>query len=553
MDESNTETEHTSAPAIPASTVGADQQVRATSPWATLGNELFRLLWIASVVSNIGTMMQDVGASWLMTELAPSPLMVALIQTAGALPVLLLSFAAGALADIVDRRWLLIFSQFWMLVAAAGLGLLTIFHLTSPFMLLAFTFLLGFGNALTGPVWQAIVPELVPREEVGAAISINSVGFNVARAVGPALGGIVVAALGSGAVFLLNAVSFLGVIVVFYRWKRKPRKSVLPAERVLGAMQAGWRYVAHAPSIRFTLVRLMLFMLGASAFWGLVPLFARQDLKSGAAAYGALLGFFGSGAVLAGSILPRTQRKFGLRKLLNYATFLNIFALILMAVLRYYPVACVATFALGFAWTTELSTFNTSVQLNTAAWVRGRAMAFYQLTYFVMLGAGSALWGTVAEHIGMARALLGAAVALILGVIVEERFPVRFADGLNFEPSAGPSPVVLTEPLAEHGPVLVTVEYYIDPKTSAEFSAAMLDLGRFRRRDGAVDWGLFEDVAEEGRFLETFVVESWGEHLRQHERATIADRKISQRANSFHIRDIPPAVSHLLYAYYQEK
>jgi MFS family permease len=388
---------------------------------------------------------------------------------------------------------------------------------------------------------------------VGPAISINSVGYNVARAVGPALGGIVVAAMGSAAVFLLNAVSFLGVIVVFYRWIRKPRQSVLPAERVLGAMQAGWRYVAHAPPIRFTLVRVSLFMLGASAFWGLVPLFARQDLKSGAAAYGALLAFFGSGAVLAGSILPHLQRKFGLKKLLNYATLLNIFALILMAVLRYYAVACSATFAFGFTWTTELSTFNTSVQLNTAAWVRGRAMAFYQLTYFAMLGAGSALWGSIAEHVGMARALLGASLALALGIIVEERFPVRFADGLNFEPSAGPSPFVLNEPHAEHGPVLITVEYYIDPKTSAEFSTAMLELGRFRRRDGAVDWGLYEDVAEAGRYLETFVVESWGEHLRQHERATIADRKISERANSFHIRDIPPMVSHMLYAYYQEK
>ncbi len=530
----------------------AGQLAPVRSSWATLAHDLFRLLWIASVASNIGTMMQEVGASWLMTELAPSPLMVALIQTAGALPVLLLSFAAGALADIVDRRQLLIFSQCWMLVAAAGLGILTVFHLTSPLILLSFTFLLGFGNALTGPVWQAIVPELVPREEVGAAISINSVGYNVARAAGPALGGLVVAAIGSGAVFLLNAVSFLGVIVVFYRWRRKPRKSVLPAERVMGAMRAGWRYVAHAPNIRFTLVRLSLFMLGASAFWGLVPLFAKQDLGRGAAAYGVLLGFFGSGAVLAGSILPRLQRKFGIKLLLNYSTFLNVAALVLMAMWRDYPAACVAAFASGFAWTTELSTFNTSVQLNTAAWVRGRAMAFYQLTYFVALGAGSALWGTIAEHVGMPRALLVAALSLLLGLAVEERYPVRFAEGLNFEPSARPVPVVLNAPHAEHGPVLITVEYRIDPQKAADFAVAMLELGRFRRRDGAVDWGLYEDVAQEGRYLETFMVESWGEHLRQHERATIADRQISERANSFHVPDSRPVVTHLLYSYYQE-
>ncbi len=552
MSDSNLGTEQPAASAPLANQAGASQPQAISSSWVTLQHELFRVLWIASVASNIGTMMQEVGASWLMTELAPSPLMVALIQTAGALPVLLLSFAAGALADIVDRRRLLIFSQSWMLVAAAGLGILTVFHLTSPLLLLAFTFLLGFGNALTGPVWQAIVPELVPRAEVGAAVSINSVGYNVARAAGPALGGLVVAAIGSGAVFLLNAVSFLGVIVVFYRWRRKPRKSVLPAERVMGAMRAGWRYVAHAPSIRSTLVRLSLFMLGASAFWGLVPLYARQDLGRGAAGYGVLLGFFGSGAVLGGSILPRLQRRLGIQRLLSSTTLLNVAALMLMAVWRRYPVACAAAFAAGFAWTSVLSTFNTSVQLNTAGWVRGRAMAFYQVTYFAGLGAGSALWGFVAEHVGIPRALLVAALALAVGRIVEDRYPVGLGEGINFAPSFRPVPVVVNEPQAEHGPVLITVEYRIDPRRAAEFASVMLELGRFRRRDGAVDWGLFEDVAEQGRYLETFVVESWGEHLRQHERTTVADRLISERANSFHIPDGSPPVSHLLYAYHEE-
>jgi predicted MFS family arabinose efflux permease len=494
-------------------------------------------------------MMQDVGASWLMTELAPSPLMVALIQTAGALPVFLLSFAAGALADIVDRRRLLIFSQGWMLGAAAGLGILTVFHLTSPVLLLTFTFLLGLGGALNGPAWNAIVPELVPRAEVGAAVSLNSVGFNVARAAGPALGGLVVAAVGSGSVFLLNAASFLGVIFVFYRWRRKPRKSVLPAERVVGAMRAGWRYVAHAPSIRSTLIRLSLFTLGASAFWGLVPLFARQNLGRGAAGYGVLLGFFGTGAVIGGSILPRLQRRLGITHLLSSTTLLNVGAFLLMAVWRQFPVACAAAFAAGFAWTAALSTFNTSVQLNTAAWVRGRAMAFYQLTFFAALGAGSALWGSVAEHVGIPRALLVAALALALGLLVAARYPVGFGEGLNLAPSSRPIPVVVNEPQAEQGPVLVTVEYRIDPQRTAEFTSAMLELGRIRRRDGAVDWGLFEDVAEPGRYVETFMVESWAEHLRQHERGTVADSQIWERARSFHLSDTPPTVSHLVYAY----
>jgi predicted MFS family arabinose efflux permease len=497
-------------------------------------------------------MMQEVGASWLMTQLAPSPLVVSLIQTAEALPVFLLALAAGALADVVDRRRLLIFSQCWMLGAAAGLGLLTVLHLTTPQLLLAFTFLLSFGNALNGPAWQAIVPELVPHAEVPAAVSLNSVAFNVARAAGPALGGLVVAAAGSGAVFLLNAVSFLGVIVVLYRWRRTPRKSVLPAERVVGAMRAGWRYVAHAPSIRSVLIRVSLFMLGASAFWGLVPLFARQNLGRGAAGFGVLLGFFGSGAVIGGSFLPSLQRRLGIKRLLRATTLLYAGALALMAVWPRFPVACVAAFAAGSAWTTALSTFNTSIQLNTAAWVRGRALAFYQLTYFAGLGAGSAVWGSVAEHVGIPRALLVAALALAVGLLAATRFPVGLGEGLDLKPSSRPGPVVVHEPPAERGPVLITVEYRIDPQRAAEFTLAMLELGRVRRRDGAMHWGLYEDVAAPDRYVETFVVESWAEHLRQHERATVADRQIWDRARSFHLRGGPPAVSHLVYAYPEE-
>jgi hypothetical protein len=342
------------------------------------------------------------------------------------------------------------------------------------------------------------------------------------------------------------------VIVVFYRWRRKPRKSVLPAERVVGAMRAGWRYVAHVPSIRSTLVCVLLFSIGASAFWSLVPLYARQELGRGAAGYGVLLGFFGAGAVLSGSILPRLQRQLGIERLLRDITLLNAIGLSMMAVWRHYPVACVAAFADGFAWTAAFSTYNTSVQLNTAAWVRGRALAFYQLTFAAALGAGSFLWGAVAEHVGIPQALLAAALALALGLLLAARYPVGFAEGLNLAPTSPRLLVVANEPGAEQGPVLVTVEYRIDPKRAADFAVALQELGRVRRRDGAVDWGLYEDVAEQGRYLETYVVESWGEHLRQQERATEADRQIWERANSFHLPDGPPPVSRLLYAYHQE-
>jgi MFS family permease len=487
-----------------------------------------------------------------MTQLAPSPLLVSLIQSAEALPVFLLALAAGALADVVDRRRLLIFSQSWMLGAAAGLGFMTILHWTTPPLLLVFTFLLSFGGTLNGPAWQAIVPELVSRAEVPAAVSLNSVGFNVARAAGPALGGLIVAAAGSGAVFLLNAVSFLGVIVVLYRWHRTPHKSVLPAERVLGAVRAGLRYVRHTPSIQSVLVRAALFMLGASALWGLVPLFARQNLGRGAAGYGVLLGFFGSGAVIGGSILPRLQQELGIKRLLAAATLLFAGALALMALWRHFPVACLAMFTAGFAWTSQLSTLNTSIQLNAPAWVRGRALAVYQLTYFAALGASSALWGSVALHVGIPGALFVSALTLAAGLSVAARFPVSLAEGLDLEPSPRPVPVLVNEPHAERGPVMVTVAYRIDPQRTREFTQAMIELARVRRRDGAMRWGLFEDVATPGCYLETFLVESWVEHLRQHERATVTDRAVWDRVRSFHRSESPPAVSHLVYAYPEE-
>ena len=532
---------------------GAAKPAAIMSAWIPLRRKLFRTLWLAAVASNLGTWMHEVGATWLMTQLAPSPLMVSLVQTAEASAVLLLVLAAGALADVLDRRRLLLFSQSWMLGAAVGLGVLTILHLTTPSLLLAFTFLLSFGNALNGPAWQAIVPELVPRTEMPAAVSLNSVGFNVARAAGPAIGGLIVAAVGSGAVFLLNAVSFLGVIVVLYRWHRTPRESVLPAERVLGAMRAGLRYVWNAPPIQCVLVRVALFMLGASALWALVPLYARQNLGRGAAGYGALLGFFGTGAVIGGSFLPYLQRRLGIERLLSSGTLMFATALGLMAVWRQFAVAGLAMFSAGFAWTTQLSTLNTSVQLNAPAWVRGRALAVHQLTYFASLGICSALWGSIALHFGIPRAIFAAGLSLALGFTAIRRFPVAFGNDVDFEPAPRPPmPVAVNKPEPDEGPVLVTVEYGISPLEGGSFTLAMLELRRIRRRDGAMRWGLFEDVAKPGRYLETFVVESWAEYLRQHDRSILADHRVRERVRAFHLGDTPPLVSHLLYAYHDE-
>src|SRR5262245_52996950 len=261
-------------------------QLRLPHGWEPLGQPLFRALWLAALASNVGTWMHEVGADWLMTSLSTSPLLVSLVEAASSLPVFLLSLAAGALADVVDRRRLLLFTQCWMLMAAAGLGILTLAGGTTPWSLLGFTFVLNVGTALNAPAWQAIVPELVARDEISSAVALNSVGFNIGRSVGPALGGLIVAQFGPGAVFLLNAVSFLAFIVLLVRWRRTPRKSILPAERVRGAIRAGIRYARYAVSLRNVFARTGLFVVFASSIWGLVPIVARQNFGLGASGYG---------------------------------------------------------------------------------------------------------------------------------------------------------------------------------------------------------------------------------------------------------------------------
>src|SRR5438128_11035402 len=292
------------------------------SSWSPLGHALFRALWLAAVASNIGTWMHNVGAEWLMTNLAPTPLVVALMQTAENAPIFLLALPSGALADIVDRRRLLLFSQGWMLISGGTLAFLALMGCVTPAILLILTFSLGLGTALNAPAWQAIVPELVPRSELPAAVSLNSVAFNIARAVGPALGGMLVAALGSWAVFLLNSISFVGVIFVIYRWRREPVESISPTERVMGAMRAGMRYVRHAPELRAVLIRTAVFACCASALWAMLPLIARKDLGLGAVGYGILLGGLGVGAILGAFVLPKARQLLSANLLVIFGTII---------------------------------------------------------------------------------------------------------------------------------------------------------------------------------------------------------------------------------------
>lgn len=525
----------------------AARAARPASVWRPLSEPLFRALWLAAVASNIGTWMHNVGADWLMTTLAPSPLMVALMQTAENAPLFMLALPAGALADMVDRRRLLLYTQSWMLVSAVSLALLTFLGFTTPWVLLLLIFALGLGSALNAPAWQAIVPELIPRSELSSAVSLNSVAFNIARAVGPALGGMIVAAVGSWAVFLLNSVSFVGVIIVLYRWQREPTESISPTERIVGAMRAGVRYVRHDPGLRAVLVRTGVYVSCASALWALLPLVARQQLGLGAFGYGVLLGGLGAGAIMAAFFLPVVRRRVSLNALVICGTIVFAVVTALLATVRIFPLLCVAMIFGGMAWMSLMSSFNVSAQTLVPGWVRARALAIYLLVFFGGMALGSAAWGVIATHIGISRSLLCAAGALLVGLVAAWFFPLRISEQLDLEPSLHWSePTFVNEPDPRAGPVLVTVDYLIDPERAEEFLAAIRELGRILRRDGAARWGLFADTARPGHYIETFLVESWAEHMRQHARVTGEDRVVQDRVRSFHIREAPPAVTHLI-------
>ncbi len=518
-----------------------------SSVFGPLREPLYRALWIATVASNVGTWMQDVGAAWLMTSLAPSPAMVALVRAASSLPMFLLALPAGALADVIDRRRLLLVTQTWMLIAAAMLGILTIAGMTTPWVLLILTFTLGLGTALNAPAWQAIIPELVPPAEVANAVSLNSTSINLARSVGPAIGGLLIAATGPGVTFLLNAVSFSGVIVVLYRWRRSAAVSVLPAERVLGAIRAGLRYVRHAPAVRVVLVRSSAFIIFASALWALLPAAARFEFNRGPTAYGIMLGAFGLGAVAAAAVMPRMRKTMTADGLVAIATLVFAAGLLMFAWIRLFVVADIALFACGGAWLLLLSTFNSNIQSVVPSWVRGRALAISILVFFGGMAAGSVLWGYAAAFWGIATALSVAAAGTCIGLLATRHLRLHRGNEIGLTPSMHwPAPQPVNEPQPERGPVVVTVEYRINPGRQAEFLGALHRVRQIRRRDGAVSWAVLNDVACPDRYTEAFVIESWLEHLRQHERVTKSDRNILDHARSFHTGSEPPVVTHYI-------
>jgi MFS family permease len=522
--------------------------VRGTAGiFAPLHHPIVCALLATAFASNIGNWTQDVGASWLMTSLAPSPLMVSLIQTAVNLPYFLLGLVAGALADIADRKRLLIIAQIWMLASAGTLGIVTILHLTTPWMLLGLSFSMGIGAALNGPAWQAIMPEIVAREELRGAVTLNNMQFNLARGIGPVIGGVVVDAWGAGAAFLANAGSFVGIICMLVSWRREPKKSILPAERVLGAIRTGMRYARYSPALRAVLARGFTFALGTSVLWAVLPLVARMEFHLDAPGYGIVVAFFGLGAATCGGALPRLLRAFSTDQIAIGGGLTFVASDLIMARAVDVHQLWIATFLAGAAWVVTTTMFNSSAQMALPSWVRARALSMYLLVLQGGLALGSVGWGYVASHIGIRNAFELSGFCLLLNVATALRFSLKGGERFDPEPWWWPQTPQLDEEIPpERGPVLICVEYRIDPLRADEFEHAMHALEPIRRRDGAFMWGLFNDAKDPSRYLETFMSESWGEHLRQHHRLTVSDSDVALHARSFHIGSEPPIVSHLI-------
>lgn len=520
-----------------------------TTTLAPLRRPLFRAFWTASMASNLGSYVQSVGAAWLMTSIAPSASFVALVNSATTLPILLLALVAGAVADVYDRRLVMIGSQGVMLCASVALAVMAYVGVMSPWLLLGMTALIGCGTAMNAPAWQASVGEQVPREDLAGAVALNSLQANVARSLGPAIGGVVVAVAGASAAFLLNALSYLGLIAVLIGWKRDQGVRTLPPERLHAAMGAGVQYVRHSPIIRPTLSRALLFGVTASAIWALMPLLAKDGLGQGASGYGLLLAAFGLGSVLGALSNTVLRQRFGDELVVRAGTVGFALSVALAGGTLGLPPTLAALLVTGFCWVVVVATLNINVQLAAPKWVVGRAMSLFQMATFGGMAIGSWAYGAIAEAQGVGVSLWVSAAAVFLTLAFAGRWrlkpiPPTGFDLDTFRPTVTPS--VAASVVIGADPMVLSVEYRISETNTPLFLKLMLQKSEVRRRNGARRWRLLQDVADPELWMERFESASWTEHIRQRHRMTRADLEIEARIRELHEGLAPPVVRRLM-------
>ena len=537
------------SPSAPASTPGAPAaasppEARAASAFA---QPVFRAVWLASLSSNFGSLVQSVGAAWLMTQLSSSSQEVALVQGSTALPIMLFSLWAGAVADNLDRRLVMLAAQGFMLLVSVTLALCAAFGLLTPWTLLGFTFLIGCGTAFNNPAWQASVGDMVPRAALPDAVALNSMGVNIARSVGPAIGGMIVAALGAAAAFAVNAASYVALIAVLLRWRpeRAPRRR--PRERTATAMLAGLRYVAMSPDIRRVLWRAALFGLAASAVPALMPLVARDLVTGGPLVYGTLFGAFGVGAVLGALAVRRLRARLSTERLVSLGALALAVGAGGTGSSSLIGLTLPALMLAGAGWVLALSTFNVAVQLASPRWVVARTLALYQMSVFGGMAVGAWTFGLVAEHEGVGAALLAAGAVQLGGMLLGLVLPLSQSEALDLDPLGRwqePDTAVPVQPRT--GPVVVAIEYLVPPGNVGAFLAEMHERRRISRRDGAQRWTLLRDLAEPLLWVERYHLPTWLDYVRSSERRTRSDAGNADRIRALLIEGETPRVHRMI-------
>jgi len=510
---------------------------------APLQGTVFRGLWLAWLAANMTMWMNDVAAAWLMTTLTTSPVMVALVSTASTLPVFLLGLPSGALADILDRRRYFAATQLWVSVNAlllAGLSLADV--LTAPLLLLL-TFTNGVGLAMRWPVFAAIVPSVVARSDLPAALALNGIAMNLSRVIGPALAGALLAAFSPAAVFVLNTLVAAVAFVLILRWKSEPRASTLPGERFFGAMRTGVNFTMQSPRLKAIMLRVFLFFLQATAITALLPLVARGLHGGGPGTFTLMLSCVGAGAIVAALYFPRLRERFTRDQFVWGGTVLHAVATCLIVLVPEIWVALPAMMVAGMAWISVANSLTVSAQVAMPNWVRARGMSIYQMALMGGSAFGSLIWGQVAALVGVQGAVLASAAFGIVVLLATRRISVEGGADIDFSPApvrVAPEPAFPVGP--QEGPVMVTVEYQIEPARAPGFAEVMQRTRRARLRQGALSWGLFRDVAVPGRYVEYFVDENWVEHQRRLERFTGFDAGLREERMAFHLGEEPPVL-----------
>ncbi|MEX2122933.1 MAG: MFS transporter [Woeseia sp.] len=524
--------------------IATGTQTSALSPFR---HAIFRDVWFANLASQFGGLIQAVGAAWMMLSIAASAEMVTLVQASTTLPIVIFALVSGAFADSFDRRKIMIAAQVFMLVVSMVLAACAWYGLMTPWLLLLLTFLIGCGAAFNGPAWQASVAEMVPREDLPSAVALNSMGFNVARSVGPAIGGLIVAAAGAAAAFALNTVTYVGIIFVLGRWRRPVEQRMLPRERLGMAILAGIRYVAMSPNIKSTLLRGFVFGTGASALIALMPLIAKELIGGDSVTYGLLLGAFGAGAVGGALVAHRLRQSFSNETIVRFALLAFAAAAAATALSSRLSLTMAAQLLSGAGWVLVLATFNVTVQTSAPRWVVGRALSLYQMVIFAGMAGGSWISGIVTGEWGVPPTLLISVLVLLGCVALGWRFALPQTEELKLDLlKRWTEPEIALKIEQRSGPVVITIEYRIDEDDMLQFLAAMGDRKRIRRRDGARHWSLLRDLSEPDLWIERFQSPTWLDYVRQNQRTTLEDAVVWDRIRELHRGPDKPRVRRMI-------